>query len=56
MNHYIIDGNNLIGRIKFLQQIQKKNKQAAREGLVRLINKAPSISPKGGEKNAWSEY
>ena len=39
MNHYIIDGNNLIGRIKFLQMIQKKDKQESRAGLVNLLNR-----------------
>lgn len=34
MKHYIIDGNNLIGKIKSLHQIQKKNKQQSREKLV----------------------
>lgn len=39
MNHYIIDGNNLIGRIKSFQQLQQKDKQASRERLVNLLNK-----------------
>ena len=39
MNHYIIDGNNLIGKIKSLQVLQKKDKQASREGLVNIINR-----------------
>lgn len=39
MNHYIIDGNNLIGRIKYLHQLQKKDKQASREQLVNLLNR-----------------
>lgn len=39
MNHYIIDGNNLIGRIKSFQQLHKKDKQASRERLVNLLNK-----------------
>lgn len=39
MNQYIIDGNNLIGRIKSFQQLQKKDKQASREKLVNLLNK-----------------
>lgn len=34
MKHYIIDGNNLIGKIKSLNQIQKKNKQQSREKLA----------------------
>ena len=39
MNHYIIDGNNLIGRIKSLCQLQKKDKQGSREQLVHLLNR-----------------
>lgn len=39
MNHYLIDGNNLIGRIKSFQRLQKKDKQASREQLVNLLNK-----------------
>jgi predicted RNA-binding protein with PIN domain len=38
MNHFIIDGNNLIGKIKFLKELQSKNKQGSREGLVNLLN------------------
>ncbi len=32
--HYIIDGNNLIGKIPTLWKIQQKEKQSSREGLV----------------------
>jgi len=39
MIHFIIDGNNLIGKIKTLKQIQAKDKQESREGLVFLLNK-----------------
>ncbi|MHB8930632.1 MAG: NYN domain-containing protein [Melioribacteraceae bacterium] len=39
MNHYIIDGNNLIGRIKSLQQLQNKDKQASREKLIYFLNR-----------------
>ncbi|MHB9041277.1 MAG: NYN domain-containing protein, partial [Melioribacteraceae bacterium] len=39
MNYYIIDGNNLIGRIKSLQQLQKKDKQASREKLIYFLNR-----------------
>jgi hypothetical protein len=39
MNHYIIDGNNLIGKIKNLQDLQKKDKQGSRIELVKLLNK-----------------
>lgn len=38
MIHYIIDGNNLIGKIKSLKELQKKNKQRSREGLVNILN------------------
>ena len=37
MKHYVIDGNNLIGKVKSLNQIQKKNKQQSREKLAFLI-------------------
>ncbi len=39
MIHYIIDGNNLIGKIKSLKELQAKDKQGSREGLVALLNK-----------------
>ena len=39
MNHYIIDGNNLIGKIKSLKEMQRKDKQSSREGLVNLLNR-----------------
>jgi predicted RNA-binding protein with PIN domain len=39
MNYYIIDGNNLIGRIKSLQQLQRKDKQASREKLIHFLNR-----------------
>ena len=39
MNHYIIDGNNLIGRINSLSRLQKKDKQGSREKLVHLLNR-----------------
>jgi predicted RNA-binding protein with PIN domain len=35
---YIIDGNNLIGKIKELQKLQNKDKQSAREKLALLID------------------
>jgi uncharacterized protein len=38
MSHYIIDGNNLIGKIKSLKELQKRNKQGSREGLVSMLN------------------
>ena len=38
MNHYIIDGNNLIGKIKSINVLQQKDKQSSREKLVSLLN------------------
>lgn len=38
MIHYIIDGNNLIGKIKSLFVLQNKDKQTSREGLVNILN------------------
>jgi uncharacterized protein len=37
MRHYIIDGNNLIGKIGSLQKLQKKNKQSSREKLAFIL-------------------
>lgn len=37
MKYYIIDGNNLIGKIKTLNQIHKKNKKQSAEKLAFLI-------------------
>ncbi len=37
MRKYIIDGNNLIGKISSLQKLQKSDKQSAREKLAFLI-------------------
>jgi len=39
MKKYIIDGNNLIGKIASLQILQGKNKQASREKLAYLIER-----------------
>ena len=39
MQKFIIDGNNLIGKIRELQRLQKKDKQAAREKLVLIIER-----------------
>lgn len=39
MKHYIFDGNNLIGKIKSLNQIQKKDKQQSREKLALLLGR-----------------
>ncbi|MCX7798523.1 MAG: NYN domain-containing protein [Melioribacter sp.] len=38
MEHYIIDGNNFIGKINYLREIFTVNKQKAREELVILLN------------------
>ena len=38
MKHYIIDGNNLIGKINFLHKMQQKNKQRSREKLAFMID------------------
>lgn len=38
MRHYIIDGNNLIGKINSLQKMQQKNKQGSREKLAFMID------------------
>ncbi|MBL1215023.1 MAG: hypothetical protein HND52_16795 [Ignavibacteriae bacterium] len=37
--HYIIDGNNLIGKIKSIWEVQKKDKQASREKLAFLLDR-----------------
>lgn len=39
MKTYMIDGNNLIGKIKLLKQLQLKDKQASREKLVFIIDR-----------------
>lgn len=39
MTGYIIDGNNLIGKISSLSKIQKKDKQASREKLALMIER-----------------
>ena len=36
---YIIDGNNLIGKISSLMNLQKKDKQASREKLVFMLDR-----------------
>jgi predicted RNA-binding protein with PIN domain len=38
MKTYMIDGNNLIGKIKFLNQLQLKDKQSSREKLVFIVD------------------
>lgn len=39
MKHYIIDGNNLIGKIKSLRELQGKSGQASREKLAFMVDK-----------------
>lgn len=39
MLNYIIDGNNLIGKISSLMSLQKKDKQASREKLVYILDR-----------------
>ncbi len=36
---YIIDGNNLIGKIASLMNLQKKDKQASREKLIYILDR-----------------
>ncbi|MDQ7818749.1 MAG: NYN domain-containing protein [Melioribacteraceae bacterium] len=38
MIHYIIDGNNLIGKIPRLKELHLKNKQLSRSELVAILN------------------
>ncbi len=39
MKTYIIDGNNLIGKISSLNKVQKKDKQASREQLAFIVDR-----------------
>ncbi|MHC1739276.1 MAG: NYN domain-containing protein [Ignavibacteriaceae bacterium] len=39
MKEYLIDGNNLIGKVPNLQSLQKKDKESARESLVYLVER-----------------
>ena len=39
MKHYIIDGNNLIGKIPTIKKLQKSRKQTSREKLAFLIGR-----------------
>ena len=39
MKKYIIDGNNLIGKIQSLANLQKKDKQASREKIAHLVDR-----------------
>lgn len=38
MIHYIIDGNNLIGKIPSLKKLHSQDKQSSRSGLVSILN------------------
>ena len=38
MKQYVIDGNNVIGKIKKLKSLQQKDKQASREKLVLMVD------------------
>lgn len=39
INKYIIDGNNLIGKISNLEKIRKSNPQAARDNLTAILDR-----------------
>jgi predicted RNA-binding protein with PIN domain len=39
VKHYIIDGNNLLGKDRFLSQLQKKDKQQSREKLAFILSR-----------------
>ena len=39
MKHYIIDGNNLLGKERLLIQLQKKDKQQSREKLAFMLSR-----------------
>jgi predicted RNA-binding protein with PIN domain len=39
LKHYVLDGNNLIGKIKSLNQLHKKNKKQSAERLAFLIGR-----------------
>ena len=39
MNHYIIDGNNLIGKIKNLMQLHKKDRIRSAEQLAFILSR-----------------
>lgn len=39
IKHYIIDGNNLIGKIKSIAMLQKTNRQLSREKLAFLVDR-----------------
>ncbi|MGE5402198.1 MAG: NYN domain-containing protein [Ignavibacteriales bacterium] len=39
MRHYLVDGNNLIGKIKTLRKLQSKSGQASREKLAFMVDR-----------------
>lgn len=39
MKHYIIDGNNLLGKERLLSQLQKRDKQLSREKLAFMLSR-----------------
>jgi len=39
IKHYILDGNNLIGKIASIWELQKKDKQASREKLAIIVDR-----------------
>jgi uncharacterized protein len=39
MRHYVIDGNNLIGKISTLHKLQNKDKQSSREKLAFILER-----------------
>ena len=39
MRHYVIDGNNLIGKIGSLHKLQNKDKQGSREKLAFILER-----------------
>ena len=51
MKHYIIDGNNLIGKIPAIKKFQKSRKQTSREKLAFLLGRYFS-----NQKNSVSLY
>ena len=51
MKHYIIDGNNLIGKIPAIKKFQKSQKQTSREKLAFLLGRYFS-----NQKNSVSLY
>jgi predicted RNA-binding protein with PIN domain len=39
MRHYLIDGNNVIGKVSSLKKLQSKNKQTSREKLALIVER-----------------